>query len=178
MRIFPKKNQTNRRFYLINYQVPNINLRVIDAQGKQIGILSKEEALKIAQENEMDLVLIAPSAQPPVAKIIDFKKFLYREEKKNKEAKKGIKKSSTKDVNLNLFIAEADFNRLVNRINEFLTEGNQVRINLILRGREIAKTKMGFDLINKLLSMLGEINFAKPPQLDGRVIRTVIAKKK
>ena len=178
MRISPKKNKANQRFYLINYQIPNVNLRVIDDQGKQIGILPKEEALKIAQSKEMDLVLIAPNAQPPVAKIIDFKKFLYREKKKNKEAKKGIKKSTTKDINLNLFIAEADFNRLVDRINKFLKEGSQVRINLILRGREIVKAKMGFDLINKLLSMLGEINIAKSPQLDGRVIRTVIAKKK
>jgi len=178
LRISPKKTQKQHRFYLLNYRIPDGNLRVIDEKGQQLGILNKNEAVKIAQEYELDLVLIAPNANPPVAKIIDFKKFLYQEEKKNKEAKKGIKKSVTKDINLNLFIAQADLERLINKASQFLKDGNQVRINLVLRGREIIKSQMGFDLINRILSSLGEINIAKSPRLEGRVIRVVVAKKK
>lgn len=170
--------QPQKKYYEINYQINADNLRVINEKGEQVGVMSKNEALKKAQELGLDLVLIAPQAQPPVAKIIDFKKFLYQEEKKAKEAKKGVKKSITKDINLGLFIAEGDLLRLVEKGKEFLADGNQVRINLTLKGREIAKKQMAFDLINKFLGFLGEINISKPPRLEGRVVRTVVAKKK
>ncbi len=153
-------------------------MRVIDDQGKQVGVLAKQEALRIAQEKGLDLVLIAPKAVPPVAKIIDFKKFLYQEEKKLKEARKGIKKSIVKDIKLSLFIGVADLERLINKGKEFLEEGNQVRLNLTLRGREIAKKDMAFELIRKYIASLGEVNVSKEPRLEGRVIRAVVAKKK
>lgn len=178
MGTFHKPKHQPKKYYFINYRIESPTLRVIDEKGEQIGILSKEEALKKAQEQELDLVLIAPKANPPVAKIIDFKKFLYQEEKKAKEAKKGIKKSTTKDINISLFIAEGDFLRLTNKAKEFLNEGHQVRINLTLKGREIAKKPMAFDLINKFIASLGEINIPKPPKIEGRVIRSVVAKKK
>lgn len=176
MRHFHKQPQ--KKYYEINYRINADNLRVINEKGEQVGVMSKNEALKKAQELGVDLVLIAPQAQPPVAKIIDFKKFLYQEEKKAKEAKKGVKKSITKDINLGLFIAEGDLLRLVEKGKEFLADGNQVRINLTLKGREIAKKQMAFDLINKFLGLLGEINISKLPRLEGRVVRTVVAKKK
>lgn len=167
-----------KKFYFINHRIEASTLRVIDKEGKQVGVLSKFEALNKAQELESDLVLIAPRANPPVAKIIDFKKFLYQEEKKLNEAKKGIKKSKVKDIKLSLFIAIGDLNRLINRTKEFLDEGNQVRINLLFRGREIGKRQMGFDLINKFLSSLGEINVSKEPRLMGRIISTVVFRRK
>lgn len=172
------KNQQQKKYYEINWRINAPQLRVLNEKGEQIGIFPKQEALNKAQELGLDLVLIAPNANPPVAKIIDFKKFLYQEEKKAKEAKKGIKKSITKDINLGLFIAEADLLRLTEKAKEFLNEGNQVRVNLTLKGREIAKKQMGFDLINKFISLLGEVNLAKPARLEGRVIRAVVAKKK
>lgn len=177
MRISHRTRQP-RKYYFTNYRIQADNLRVIDVEGKQIGVISKSNALQKAQEKELDLVLIAPNANPPVAKIIDFKKFLYQEEKKLKEAKKGIKKSVVKDIKLSLFIASADLERLINKGRKFLKEGNQLRLNLGLRGREIVKKNMGFDLINKFINQLGEVNISKPPRLEGRVIRTVIAKKK
>ncbi len=140
--------------------------------------MDKSEAMRQALEKEVDLVLIAPQAKPPVAKIIDFKKFLYQEEKKEKEAKKGIKKSGSKDISLSLFIGVADLVRLENKGKEFLKEGYQVRINLLLRGREVVKKPMAFDLVNKFIASLGEVNVSKPPRLEGRVIRAVVAKKK
>lgn len=178
MRTFHKPKFQPRKFYELNHRIVASNLRVIDDKGGQVGVLTKEEALRKAQEMDLDLVLIAPKAQPPVAKIIDFKKFLYQEEKKSKEAKKGIKKSTTKDISLSLFIAEGDLLRLVNKAKEFLTDGHQVRINLTLRGREMGKKPMAFDLVNKFVNSLGEVNISKPPRIEGRVIRSVVAKKK
>jgi len=179
LRTFHKQQKsTHNKFYLINYRINSSKLRVISDQGDQIGILSKDEALKKAQEANLDLVLIAPNANPPVAKIIDFKKFLYQENKKVKEAKKGIKKSITKDINLGLFIAQADLERLVNKAKEFIANGNQVRVNLTLKGRQITKKNMGFELINKFIDLIGEVNISKEPRLEGRVIRVVISKKK
>ncbi|OGK15061.1 translation initiation factor IF-3 [Candidatus Roizmanbacteria bacterium RIFCSPHIGHO2_01_FULL_39_12c] len=163
---------------MINHRINHPQLRVIDAEGKQIGILSRFEALKQAQDQEVDLVLIAPNASPPVAKIIDLKKFLYQEGKRIKEAKKGIKKSIVKDIKLSLFIAPADFDRLINKTRNFLNDGNQVRINLVFHGREIVKRSMGFDLVNKFLQTLEDINISKEPRLMGRIISTVVSRKK
>ena len=178
MRIFHKKHEKNRRFFPLNENIFATNLRVIDLQNNQIGILTKEEALKKAYNEGVDLVLIAPNANPPVAKLIDFKKFLYQLEKKEKEAKKGVKKGVVKDIQLSLFIGPADLERLINKGKEFLEDGHQLRISLTLKGREIVKKQMAFDLINRFISQLGEINLSKPPRLEGRVIRTVLARKK
>jgi translation initiation factor IF-3 len=153
-------------------------MRVLDAQGEQIGVLSKFEALAKAQELGLDLVLIADKANPPVAKIIDFKKFLYAQEKKQKEAKKGAKKSGVKDIQLSLFIGQADLERLVTKGQEFIDSGNQVRLNLTLKGREIIKREMAMHLMHKYISLLTEINISKEPRLEGRVMRAVISKKK
>ena len=101
-----------------------------------------------------------------------------KEEKKQKEARKGIKKGVVKDIKLSLFIGPADLDRMIRRGIEFLKDGNQVRLNLGLRGREMGKTKMAFDLIHKCITMLGDVNVAKEPKLEGRVVRAVVAKKK
>lgn len=151
---------------------------MLSSKGEQIGVMSKADALAKAQAEGLDLVLIAERAIPPVAKIIDFKKFLYQEEKKQKEARKGIKKGVVKDIKLSLFIGPADLERMILKGIEFLKEGNQVRLNLGLRGREMGKTKMAYDLINSCIAKMGEVNVAKEPKLEGRVIRAVIAKKK
>jgi len=172
------KRYVPKKFYFTNFRIEAGNLRVVDAESKQIGVITKQEALRLAQEKGLDLVLIAPNAKPPVAKIIDFKKFLYQEEKKQKEARKGVKKSVVKDISLSLFIGEADFERLLKRGMEFLNQGNQLRLNLTLRGREIIKRDMAFDLVRRYIGLLGTVNVSKEPRLEGRVIRTVISKKK
>ncbi len=177
MRIIRRPYQP-RKYYYTNYRIEAPTLRVIDDQAKQIGVMTKAEALRIALEKELDLVLIAPQAQPPVAKIIDFKKFLYQEEKKQKEAKKGVKKSTVKDLSLSLFIGPADLERLEHKGHEFLDGGHQLRINLTLRGREMGKKPMAFDLVRKFIVSLGEINISKEPKIEGRVIRAVVARKK
>jgi len=141
-------------------------------------LMSRDEALDEASKRGLDLVLIAQNAKPPVAKITDFKKFLYEQEKKQKEAKKGAKKSVVKDIKLSLFIGPADLERMVNKTKEFLDEGNQVRLNLTLKGREIVKKQMAFDLLKKFIEGLEEVNISKEPRLEGRVVRAVVSRKK
>lgn len=172
------KQKDKKRYYLLNYKIPETNLRVIDDKGKQLGVLPKSEALKLAQEQNLDLVLIAPQANPPVAKIIDFKKFLYQENKKKKESKKGVKKSTVKDIKLSLFIAKADFLRLIEKGKEFLKSGHQLRINLPLKGRENTKRSMAFDLINQYIGLLEDVTVVKNPVFEGQVLRAVISRKK
>lgn len=177
MRILPKNRSISKKRYLINYQIPARELRVIDNEGKNLGVISKEEALRKAQSLGLDLVLIAPQAIPPVAKIIDFKKFLYQENKKERKNKSG-QKGGTKDINLGLFIAENDLQRLIKKGQEFIKDGFQLRLNLSLRGREITKKQRGFDIINRFINNLGQVKISKPPKLEGRVIRSVVVKSK
>lgn len=177
-RPFHGRPQRQKKFYQTNFRIEAPVLRVIDEESKQIGVLSKQEALNMAQGKERDLVLIVPQASPPIAKIIDFKKFLYQEEKKQQSARKGIKKSVVKDLKLSLFIAEADLVRLIEKGKEFLTDGNQLRLNLTLKGREVVKRDMAYQLIRKYIQSLGDVAVAKEPRLEGRVIRAVIARKK
>lgn len=140
--------------------------------------MPRDEAVKKATELGLDLVLIAASAKPPVAKITDFRKFLYQEEKKAKEAKKGAKKGGTKEVKLTMFIAEADRTRLIEKAKEFLEDGNQLGINLQMRGREIAKSAMALTNVRTFIDVLGEVTVAKEPRVEGRVVRAVVARKK
>ncbi len=153
-------------------------MRVVDQESKQVGLISKEEAMRIALEQEVDLVLIAPNAKPPVAKLIDFKKFLYQEQKKQKEARKGIKKSIVKDIKISLFIAEGDAQRFEEKAKEFLSEGNQIRINLSLKGREMGKKDMALAKVKSFIAALGEVNISKEPRIEGRVVRAVVSRKK
>jgi len=153
-------------------------LRVINQKGGQVGILSKFEAIAKAQEQGLDLVLIAKNAKPPVAKITDFKKFLYQEEKKIKEAKKGAKKSDVKDIQLSLFMGDHDKQRFINKTKEFLEEGHQVRLNLTLRGREIVKRQMALDFMKGFINNLELVNISKEPRFEGRVVRAVVSRKK
>ena len=173
-------NRTNKtgKYYITNLRITAQELRVIDHKGNLIGVISRSEAMHRAQDADLDLILIAPKANPPVAKLADFKKFLYEEEKKNKESRKGAKKSTIKDIKLSLFIAPADKERLSNKTKDFLDAGHQVRINLGLRGRQMAKKNMAMDLIKTFINGVGEVTIAKQPRFEGRVVRSVVSRKK
>lgn len=177
MRNYPAP-RPQKKHYTINSYINVSPLRVVDHESKQIGLLTKEEAMKMAMEREADLVLIAPNAKPPVAKLIDFKKFLYQEGKKLKDSKKGIKKSTVKDIKISLFIAEGDLKRFEEKTKEFLAEGNQVRINLSLKGREMGKKDMAVRKAKEFIARLGDVNVSKEPKVEGRVIRAVVSRKK
>jgi len=145
-----------QKFYRLNQYISAPTLRVLSEEGKQIGILTREEALKKAQEEKLDLVEIAPQAKPPVAKIIDFKKFRYLEEKKEK---KGQKTQKTKEVKMRPFIGENDFNFRLKRAQEWLKEGQNVRVTVNFRGREFTQKEAGFTLLEKFsqgVSLFGQ----------------------
>lgn len=172
------KPATTKTWYIRNHGITAAELRVVDETGHQIGLLKREDALQLAGAEGKDVVLIAPHANPPVAKIIDFKKFLYQEQKKQQEAKKGVKKSTVKDVQISLFIADGDNKRFIEKAGEFLNEGFQVRVKLMLRGRELGKRPMAFDKMNEFISQVPQATIASPPKFQGRVLIAVISRQK
>ncbi len=171
-------NKQSDKRYIKNQRIRGDEFRVLDEKGEQVGIMSRKEAFDYAKEKEVDLILVATQATPLVVKAIDFHKFLYQEEKKNKDSKKGQKKSGTKDVQLSLFMGEGDVKRFEKKAQEFLADGYQVRVRLPLKGRELGKKPMAFDKVKNFIASLGEVTIAVEPKMQGRVVVAVIVRKK
>ena len=169
------KIKFKRKFYRLNWNINAPKLRVIGKEGKQVGVLTKDEALNLAREKQIDLVEIAPKASPPVCKLIDFKKFLYLEKKKEREKRKGSKKG-IKEIRLRPFIGDHDYQFRLNQTKEFLSSNEKVRIRVRFFGREIAKKKFGFEIINRLLKDLGErVIVEKEPRFIGKTLVAQLA---
>jgi translation initiation factor IF-3 len=142
---------------------------VIGREGQQLGVLSLSDALARAREAESDLVLVAPNAQPPVAKIMDFGKYRYEIQKKEKESKKKQKKTELKQMKFRPKIDENDYQTKLKHIRRFIEEGHLVRVTIMFRGREMAFTEKGLDILNQVVA--DTANFAKcvsKPKLEGR----------
>jgi translation initiation factor IF-3 len=171
-------NQGNK-YYRINYQIPSSEVRLLDEEGKQIGIVSKIEALQKARELGLDVVEISANAKPPVAKLIDYKKFKYQEAKKQRDSKKSTKSVDIKEVRLRPFIGEHDFDTRVKQAEDWLEDGNQVKVNVIFKGREITKKEFGFEVLGKFKSALNFIRIVREPHFEGKVLSmTVLTEKK
>ena len=153
-----KRRESNRKFYRTNDRIFAQSLRVLDAENKQIGILSKAEALTLARDQELDLVEIAENATPPVAKIVDFKKFLYQQEKKKQEEKKKTKASETKEVRLGPFINDHDLEVIIRRARGFLEDGNKVRLVVRFRGRQITHPEFGQETLKKTIAQIEDVS--------------------
>ncbi|WP_448588418.1 translation initiation factor IF-3 [Thermocrinis sp.] len=151
--------------YRVNRQIRAKEVRVIDQEGKQIGIVPLQEALRIAEERGLDLVEVAPQANPPVCKLLDYGKFLYEIKKKEKEAKKKQKEHSmeVKDMNLSLRIDEHDLRVKLKQMKEFLEDGDKVRIRIRFRGRENVHPELGDKLVNRIVEELSDYG-----QLEGQ----------
>ncbi len=173
------KNKTPVKFYKLNERIFASELRVLDSEGKQIGILKKQEAIDKARELGLDLVEIAPTAKPPVARIIDFKKFLYQEEKKRREEKKKAKNSETKEIRLGPFMNEHDLETMVNRAREFLEENDKVKLVVRFKGRQMGHPEFGHKVIGKATEMLSDISKVdKSPHFEGRQLITMLSPEK
>ncbi|HSA84308.1 MAG TPA: translation initiation factor IF-3 [Patescibacteria group bacterium] len=171
--------QQPKQIFRINQRIFANQLRVLDAEGKQIGILSRDEALKLAQEQELDLVEFAPQAQPPVAKIIDFNKFLYQLEKKKQEEKKKAKVSETKEVRLGPFMSDNDLQVMVRRAREFLEDSNKVKVVLKFRGRQITRSEFGRVTINKFIEAVADISKVdREPHFEGKQMIALLSPEK
>jgi translation initiation factor IF-3 len=173
----PIKRRYHKRrsqpFYQINQYIRATQVRLIDAQGKQIGVMPITQARQLSRQQGLDLVEVAPKAQPPVVKIIDFKKFKFQESKKQQEQQKKTKKGDLKEIRLTPFMAEGDYQVRLKRIHEFLKNGHRIRISVFYKGRQMANRQAGYDLINKLVSDLSGL--AKPDQPPKFIGRKLIA---
>jgi len=170
---------TNYRHYRLNYQIASQQLRLLDENGKQIGVVTKIEALQRAKELGIDVVEIAPNAKPPVAKLIDFKKFKYQEAKKERESRKSQKNVGVKEVRLRPFIGVHDFETRKTQAQEFLNDGNQLKIVVFFRGREITRKEFGFDVMKRFISGLESVRTVREPHMEGRtLVSMVVADKK
>ena len=154
---------------LINEAIDVREVRVVDAEGQPLGIMSSREALRLAYDKDMDLVLIAPQAQPPVCKIMDYGKFRFEQLKKEKEAKKNQKVVEIKEIRMSPSIDTNDFNTKVKSAVKFLNDGNRVKVTVRFRGREMAHTSLGQELLKKFGADCSEIaTIAKDAKLEGR----------
>lgn len=160
---------------LVNHQIKSRSLRVIDESGQQLGVLTKEEALKLAQEADLDLVEISPNADPPVAKIIDFGKFNYQRTKQLQKNKRNAKVQELKQMRYGLKIGEHDLQVKNGKVKQFLESGNKVRITVVYRGRELAHKEIGYTLLDRIVEQLGEgVVKEHEPQFAGKQLSVVV----
>ena len=153
----------------INEEIRDKEVRVIGAEGEQLGIMSSRDAYNMAQEKNLDLVKIAPQAQPPVCRIMDYGKYRFEQAKREKESRKNQKTIEVKETRLSLNIDTHDFDTKVNQTKKFLSSGNRVKVSIRFRGREMAHTDIGRDLLNKFADLCTEVaTLDKAAKLEGR----------
>ena len=153
----------------INEQIRDKELRVIDSDGNQLGIMSLRQALEIAEQKNLDLVKIAPQANPPVCKIIDYGKFRFEQAKREKEARKNQRVVEIKEVRLSLNIDTHDFETKKNHAVRFISEGNKVKASIRFRGREMGHPELGLEIMSRFADAMSEVaNVEKPAKLEGR----------
>ena len=154
-------------------------MRVIDDEGKQIGILPPFEALKLAREKNLDLVEVSATAQPPVCRIMDFGKYLYEQEKKERAAKKHQKIITVKEVKFRINVDEHDYEFKKNHVLRFLEDGDKVKATIFFRGREMTHTNLGRDILDRLIKDIGDKGVVEfRPRMEGNTLHAILAPKK
>lgn len=163
--------------YKVNNAITVPEVRLIAEDGKQVGILKRDEALEYAVSSGADLVLIGESAKPPVAKIIDFKKFLYQEQKKEAEARKGTRGSGTKEIRIGgPFAGTADVEARINRTKAFLEKGYNVKISIKFAGRQMAHPEFGHKIVAQFTDQLaGQGKIDRPAHFEGKQLVATFA---
>jgi len=164
--------------YQINEEITDKEVRLIDDEGAQLGIMSADEALKIATEKELDLVKIAPGSNPPVCRIMDYGKFRFEQAKKEKEAKKNQRVIEIKEIRMSPSIDTNDLNTKLKNAQKFLADGDRVKVSVRFRGREMAHTEIGEVLLKEFASKCAEVaNLDKAPKLEGRSMSIFLSPK-
>ena len=162
----------------INGQIRAKEVQLIGDSGEKLGVLSFRDALSMAEEKKLDLVLVAPNAQPPVCKIMNYGKYKFEQAKKEKEAKKKQKIAELKEIRITPNIEEHDFGFKAKNARKFLEDGNKVKITVKFRGRELNNSKLGEEMLNKFVEELSDIaNLDKAPKLEGRNMFIMLSKK-
>ena len=169
----------DKRFIRMNDRIRAREVRVIDDETGQLGIMPPFEALKLAKERGLDLVEISPTAQPPVCKIMDYGKFLYENEKKERAAKKKQKVITVKEVKFSINVDDHDYVTKKNHVLRFLGEGDKVKASLRFRGREMAHRNLGREMIDRLIKDVAEkaiVEFS--PRMEGNTMHAILAPRK
>ncbi len=161
--------------YQVNYDIKAKEVRLIDEEGKMLGIYSTRDALRLAEEKGLDLVLIAPQADPPVAKITNYSKFIFEQQKKEKQQRKQ-QQQQLKEIRFKWRTDTHDFNFKVRHAREFLLDGNKVKATVIFRGREIAHQEIGEELLQRFVESLGDIGkIDQEAKSEGKRISVILA---
>ncbi len=164
---------------MINEQIRDKEIRLIGEDGEQLGVMSSKEAMKLAEEAGLDLVKIAPTAKPPVCKIVDYGKYKYEQIRKEKEAKKKQKTIDVKEIRLSPNIDTNDLNTKVNAARKFLTKGDKVKITLRFRGREMAHMNNSKHILDDFAESLSDIAVVeKAPKVEGRSMTMFLTEKR
>jgi translation initiation factor IF-3 len=164
---------------IMNEDITVSEVRCIGDDGTQYGVISTRDAMNVADDLGLDLVLIAPDGKPPVAKVMDYGKFRYQQEKKKKEAKKKQKVIVVKEIKLSVKIADNDINYKVKHAREFLEAGNHVKFRVFLKGREMSHPEAGVEVLNRVWPMVEDIGVQdKEPKLEGRYVNMLVLPKK
>ncbi len=172
---FPKKHDKSSK-HRVNQDIRVAEVRLIDADNSLIGIVSRNEALRIAEDRQLDLVEVVPTANPPVCKIIDYGKFLYELQKKEKNQKKNQTQQTLKEIRFKWRTATHDFNFKVKHARTFIEEGNKVKATVIFRGRELAHPDIGRDLLLKFIEATSDVaKIDQPLNSEGRNMAVIIS---
>lgn len=165
--------------FRVNEMIRVSEVRLLGEDGEQLGVFSTPKALETARSSGLDLVEIAPQAQPPVCRIVDFGKFKFELEKKNRETRRNQKQVKQKEVRMQMGIDDHDLEFKTKHVREFLTEGNKVKVSVRFRGRQLAHVEFGAEVLNRVQELLGEANFVleKAPLLEGRMMSMWLAPK-
>lgn len=165
--------------HLVNEEIREKEIRLIDSDGTQLGIMPTKKALEIAESKQLDLVLIAPQAKPPVCKIMDYGKFIYEQQKKEKEAKKKQKVINVKEIRITPNIDEHDLNVKAKNAEKFLKDGDKVKVTVKFRGREAEHSHLGEEVLKRFADKLSEVGvIEKQPKLEGKNMFMVLTPKK
>ena len=164
---------------MINEQIRDREIRLIGEDGEQLGIMSARDAMKLAREANLDLVKIAPTAKPPVCKIIDYGNYRYEQARKEKEARKKQKVIEVKEIRLSPNIDTNDLNTKVNQARKFVSGGNKVKVAVRFRGRELAHTAVGKTILEDFAQKLSDVAVIdKPAKLEGKSMVMFLAEKR
>ncbi len=163
---------------MVNDGIRSREVRLIDQNGEQLGVKSTREAMELAATANLDLVLVSPTAKPPVARIMDFGKFRFELQKKQREARKKQKTISIKEIRLSPTIGEADFNTRLKNARKFLEKGDKVKVSVRFRGRAITHKDLGRKVLEQMADVVKDIaNVEVRPKMDGRFMFLMLAPK-
>ncbi len=164
---------------MMNEEIRDKEIRVIGADGSALGILDTRDAIKLAEDSDLDLVMMSPTAKPPVCRIMDIGKFEYEKQKKEKEAKKKQKVVTLKEIRLSATIQDHDISIKASNAKKFLLDEDKVKITVRFRGREIENSKVGHKILRSFVEKIGDVYIVeKPARQEGRNMIMILAPKK